>query len=202
MPIYGFEPAGLIGDPGDLPNLRLNSVENYIRYDVATLVAEHGSRADARPITTVVLGCTHYPLAVAQIDAAFQRLRNYRNAAGRQPYFDLIAETITYVDPGEYTARELYRGLFLRRQLLRDGDSRVAATDQFYVTVANPNLSAAHKDAVGNLTVDYKYSRLAGKLDREDVLILPLALNADALAATSVWRAKLPHVAERLPAGR
>jgi glutamate racemase len=202
MQVYGFDPAGLIGDPGDVANLRLNSVENYIRYDVATLVAQHRERADAKPITTVVLGCTHYPLAVAQIDAAFQRLRNYRNAAGRQPYFNLIAETITYVDPGEYTARELYRGLFLRKQLLRAGEECVLSTDQCFVTVANPSLSADKKDALGHLTAEYKYSREAGDMKRADVLTVPFSANNETSAAVGAWYHKLPHVCSRLTGGR
>ncbi|MBN8627433.1 MAG: aspartate/glutamate racemase family protein [Planctomycetes bacterium] len=201
MPVYDFDSAGLIGDPGNVANLRLNSVENYIRYDVATLVAEHRRRADAKPITTVVLGCTHYPLAVAQIDAAFQRLRNYRNAAGVQPYADLIAEQITYVDPGEYTARELYRGLFLRKQLLRAGEECVLATDQCFVTVASPSLSADKKDTLGNLTAEYKYSRSAGDMTRADVLTVPMSSNAEAAAAVSAWFHKLPHVGRRFAAG-
>lgn len=198
LDVYGFDRNEIVGDLNDLAGVRLNSVENYIRYDVATLVDEYHRQLGPKPITTVVLGCTHYPLAVAQIDAAFQRLRDFRDAAGRQPYRSLIAEKITYVDPGEYTARELYRGLFLRKQLLRAGEKCVTNADLLFVTAPSPALAPEHRDAAGALTAEYKYGRLPGDFARDDVRVLPVAFNREAMTAAMAWRTKLPHVAERM----
>ena len=203
LDVYGFDKQAVVGDWRDLAGVRLNSVDNYIRYDVATLVEDYRRSGATTPITTVVLGCTHYPLAVAPIDAAFQRLRNYRDAAGNQPYAALVAEKITYVDPGQYTARELYRGLFLRKQLLRGGEQSVADADWFYVTVPSPTLAANQKEAfTGALTAEYKYGRHPGDFRRDDVRTMPVAYNAEALAAALAWRDKLPNVAKRLPGSR
>ena len=198
LDVYGFDPSEIVGDLSDLAGVRLNSVENYIRYDVATLVDEYHRQLGAKPITTVVLGCTHYPLAVTQIDAAFQRLRDYRDAAGRQPYRSLIAGSITYVDPGEYTARELYRGLFLRKQLLKADEKCIAKADLLFVTVPNAALPPERKDAAGALTAEYKYSRLPGDFARDDVRTMPVAFNAEAMLAVMAWRTKLPHVGDRM----
>ena len=203
LDVYGFDKSEIVGDLNDLAGVRLNSVENYIRYDVATLVDEYRRSGATKAISTVVLGCTHYPLAVASIDAAFQRLRMYRDAEGKQPYASLIAEKVTYVNPGEYTARELYRGLFLRKQLLRRGEECVAKSDWFYVTVPSPTLAADQKEPFsGAITTAYKYSRLPGDFQRDDVRTMPVAYNAEALAAALAWNDKLPHVAKRLPGGR
>ncbi|MBL9091661.1 MAG: aspartate/glutamate racemase family protein [Planctomycetaceae bacterium] len=198
---YGFDTAGLRGDVGDAQSLQLNSVENYVRYDVATLVEEYRKSGGAKPISTVVLGCTHFPLAAAGIRGAFARLRDYRTADGTQPYQALIAEQLTLIDPGEDTAKELYRGLFLRRQLIGHGEPRTACIvddDAFYITVAAPTLSADQLTPDGVLTTDYKYSRLPGDFTCDDVRTVPLRSTPEGRAAAELWRTKLPHVAERL----
>ncbi len=54
--------AGMLGDQEFPETLRLNSVANYVRYDVATLVRNHKASGKTTEIDTVVLGCTHFPL--------------------------------------------------------------------------------------------------------------------------------------------
>ncbi len=38
LEVYGFEPEGLIGDLTKPETLRLNSIENYVRYDVVSMM--------------------------------------------------------------------------------------------------------------------------------------------------------------------
>jgi len=79
---YAFDPSGLLGDPNTAASWRLNSVDNYVRYDVATLVEAYRKEGSSAPISTVVLGCTHFPFQREQIAAQFERLRNFRDASG------------------------------------------------------------------------------------------------------------------------
>lgn len=158
------------------------SVDDCLRTDVAALVAEHRRSGDKRPITTVVLGCTHYPLVRDDIDREFMRVRD--DPACR----DLIAPQLTYVNPADETARELFRELFLRR--LRAGaDVQPAADrDAFYITVGRDGL----------LSNEVKFGRSPGRFDVQDIRTIPMHDDPEARAALKPWATRLPHVAERL----
>ena len=103
------------------------SVDECIRLDVGALVEEYHRDGGSKPISTVVLGCTHYPLIRDAIEREFLRLREHRDAAGRQPYRGLIAERLTFVDPGENAAQELFRELFQRKLRLPPGERSLAS---------------------------------------------------------------------------
>ena len=202
LDIYGFNPAGLQGDLSTPKSLRLNSVDNYIRYDVATLVNAHQKSGQTTAIDTVVLGCTHFPLVRQEILDSFARLRAYEKN-GERPFANLIAEKIDVVDPAELTAKELFREL-ARRKMFRktsgesDSPESAVAPDQFYISIANPKSAGVVLSADGTLDRDYKYGRSPGQLQIEDTICVPMT--QDRLPSTSVnlIRTKLPHVWQRL----
>ena len=202
LDVYGFNPTGLQGDLSSPKSLRLNSVENYIRYDVATLVRTHQKSGQTSPIDTVVLGCTHFPLVRQEILDSFARLRAYEKD-GERPFANLIAEKIAVVDPAELTAKELFREL-ARRKLFRktseDSDLQRSsvARDQFYISIANPRSAGVVLSDDGSLDRNYKYGRSPGRLDIEDTICVPMT--QDRLPATSLnlIRTKLPSVWLRL----
>jgi glutamate racemase len=202
LDVYGFDPAGLQGDVSSPGSLRLNSVENYIRYDVATLVNAHQKSGQTTAIDTVVLGCTHFPLVRQEILNSFARLRAFEKD-GARPFANLIAEKIAVVDPAELTAKELFREL-ARRKMFRktseDSDSQKSALapDQFYISIANPKSAGVVLSADGSLDRDYKYGRSPGRLQIEDTICVPMT--QDRLPATSLnlIRTKLPQVWQRL----
>lgn len=206
LEVYGFDPAGLQGDIAKPKSLRLNSVENYIRYDIATLVHNHQKSGQTSPIDTVVLGCTHFPLVRQEILNSFARLRNYEKD-GERPLASLIAENIAVVDPAELTAKELFREL-ARRKMFRTGrdnaDKRQPAltSDQFYISIANPRSAGVVLSADGSLDRDYKYGRSPGHLEIEDTICVPMT--PDRLPATSLnlIRTKLPYTWQRLNSSR
>jgi glutamate racemase len=164
------------------------SVDDCIRLDIGALVEAHHRAGVARPIRTVVLGCTHYPLVRDRIEREFMRLREHRDGAGTQPYLNLIAERLTFVDPGEYTAKELFRELFLRKLRLPAGEKSLAECDAFYVTVGRD----------GPLPHEYKYGRKPGNFESSDVRTVSLAGDGPSRTALDLWRKLLPHVAERM----
>jgi glutamate racemase len=158
------------------------AVDDCIRADVAALVDEHRRTGGARPISTVVLGCTHYPLVATSIERELLKLRNDESLR------PLIAERLTLVNPAEYTAKELFRELFLRKLRLAPSDKSVAERDAFFITVG----------ANGPLSDEVKYGRTPGDFNRVDVRYVSLASDDASRSAIDVWRKLLPHVAERL----
>lgn len=204
LDVYSFDPAGLQGELSSPKSLRLNSVENYIRYDVATLVNFHLKSGQTTAIDTVVLGCTHFPLVRQEILDSFARLRAYEKD-GQRPFSNLIAEKIAVVDPAELTAKELFRELARRKMFRKSSEAPASedssgARDQFYISIANPKSAGVVLSADGSLDRDYKYRRDPGRLEIEDAICVPMT--QDRLPATSLnlIRTKLPHVWKRLNA--
>ncbi len=172
---YDFDPAGIVGDPSKPATWRLNSVSNYARYEVATLVESYRANGGGPPIATVVLGCTHFPIVEREIAGAIARLREYRAADGTQPYQALIAGQVSFSNPAEFTAKELFREL-ARGRLRAAKDSRnppvLAAV---FISVPNLKWPGAKLAADGSFDADYKYSRSAGHPADEDTWIVPFA---------------------------
>jgi glutamate racemase len=158
------------------------SVDDCIRADVGALVNDYNRSGGSKPISTVILGCTHYPLVKDAIEREFMALR--RNEALR----GLIAERIAFIDPAGYTAKELFRELYLRNLRLPHDQSSLADGDSFFITVGQN----------GPLSDEDKYGRSPGKFDVNDVRAVPLSTDAASSSAVNIWRKLLPHVAERL----
>ncbi|MBL9178547.1 MAG: aspartate/glutamate racemase family protein [Verrucomicrobiaceae bacterium] len=163
------------------------SVSAYALKEARALAEAYRGTKAAAPLQTIVLGCTHYPLAKNEIDAAFDELR--KDAALR----DLIAEKRVFVNPAEATARELFRELAKAKLRLKADEHCSIEQHQFYFSVPRVDETGVQLSADGSLDKDYKYSRAPGHLDFEDTKNVPLT--PDLIPANS---AKL--VRERLPA--
>ncbi len=194
LPAYGFEMSGVLGDAAKPSTWQLNSAANYARYDVTTLVEKYRRNGGGAPISTLVLGCTHYPIARADIAVAFEHLRNFKSPDGAQPYRELIAEKITFANPAEFTARELFREL-ARRKLRANRDSTAApALERTFVSVPNPAWPGAKLNADGALDAAYKYGRSPGNPAAEDTLCVPLSEARTVLDSLSGLAPALPQV--------
>ena len=197
LDLYGFEPAGMLGDLSQPDSLRLNSVTNYVRYDVASLMQRHRATGSGVPVGAVVLGCTHFPLARQEIAAAFERLRTLEKD-GARPFEHLIEPRLEFVNPAELTAKELFRTLASARLRLKPGESCRLDHDEFFFSVANPACKDARLAADGTLDKGYKYSRATGKLDLEDTINVPMRAENLPAASLNLVRTKLPEVWARL----
>lgn len=197
---FGFDPAGLLGHTDQPGTLRLNSVTNYVRYDVGMLVENYRQAGGGAPIDTLVLGCTHFPLVGREIEDAFARLRDYEES-GATPYRALIAERIRVVNPAELTAVELFRRLASAQRLLGGDEPPALERDAFFISVPDPALPGAWLDAGGGLARDYKYGREPGNLQIEDTRIVPLRAEMLPAPSLNLVQQKLPAVWKRLGAG-
>jgi glutamate racemase len=172
---YNFETKGLLGDH-DSPNTwRLNSVENYIRYHTTSLVERYYRSNNSEQISTVILGCTHFPYQMESIANSFQRLRNFRKADGSKPYKSIISEELSFIDPSALTATMLYKALIDAKLLKGKADEAILTTDEFYISVPNASLAGARLAANGGFTYEYKYGRLPGNFSVEYVKRVPMS---------------------------
>ena len=190
LPVYGFDPAGMIGSD-------LNSVANHVRYEVTSLVESHRLSGQTEPIGMVVLGCTHYPLVQTEIAQAFEHLRTYRAADGSQPYASLIREHLTFINPAEFTAKELFREL-ARAQLRLKPEERPAAKDAFFMSVPNREWPSVKLTAAGALDASYKHARTLGDFTRNDTPQVPMKPELLPASAVSAIERLMPEVWARL----
>lgn len=197
LPQYQFDAEGLRGNLAAPETLKLNSIENYVRYEVTTLVEKYRRNGGGEPISMVVLGCTHFPLVGPSIAAAFDRMRRFEDAGGH-PYAPLIAEKMQFVDPASMTAKELFRKLAKSR--LRADPNQPLAVDEdlFFLSVPNPASPGIRLDATGGLEQRYKYDRSPGRLTVEDTRAVPMTWPSLPDSSRSLIRTYLPEVSKRL----
>ncbi|MBW8039669.1 MAG: hypothetical protein FVQ85_06675 [Planctomycetes bacterium] len=179
---YSFETKGLLGDVHSPVTWKLNSVENYIRYHTASLLERYRRSPNSEPISTVILGCTHFPYQMDSIAASFERLRSFRKADGDEPYKNLISEKLSFIDPAQLTAAHLYKALAAEKLLIGKADESILTTDEFYISVPNTSLDDARLAVNGGFTYEYKYGRAPGNFVAEYVKRVPMS--SDNLSAT------------------
>jgi glutamate racemase len=182
-----FDPAGLLGE-GEAT--QLNSVENYIAYDVVQLVDRHRSSGSKEPLRYVILGCTHFPLVMAQIAEKLQQLRRLPR------YAECIAEQPVFINPAELTVKELFREL-ARHRLRSQGDAQ--PSHEFYISVPNPKAPGVKLDPTGiRLDRAYQYSRDSGTPDRDDTRVVPMTPAVLPKTSLHLLQTKLPNVWHRM----
>lgn len=195
---YGFERDGLIGDPADPATWRLNSIENYIRYDTVSLLDAHRKKSGAPPITTIILGCTHFPFHEERIETSFARLREFRAPDGSMPYEGTVGGHIDFIDPSVITAEQLYEALAASDRLVPGGDGAVIAFDEFYISVPNTALAGVPLTDTGGFTYEFKYGREPGDYAVEYVRRVPMCgENLSGHVQASI-RETMPEVWRRL----
>ena len=159
----------------------------------------NGSAPGARiPLQKIILGCTHFPLVIPELDAAFESLR------ARPEFADWIALHREFVNPAEWTARELFRELSKARLRIptthRGADLRVALPAvAFFISTANDECPGVRLSVPGVLDSGYKYDRMAGALEIEDTLVIPMTRHQLPDTSRALVREKLPTVWNAIP---
>lgn len=176
--------AGAIEGDAAFPD----SVAAYAAKEARALAEAYRAAKPAAPLQTIVLGCTHYPLAKDEIDTAFAALRK------EDAFRDLIAEQRTFVNPAEATARELFRELAQARLRLKPGEPSTLAQNQFYLSVPRVEEVGIQLSGDGSLDKDYKYSRCPGNLEFEDTKNVPLKTELIPTNSAKLVKERLPAV--------
>ncbi len=168
------------------------SVAAYALQEARALAEAYRDAKPTKPLQTIVLGCTHYPLAKDEIDTAFAALR-------QEPAFrDLIAEQRLFVNPAEATAKELFRELAKAKLRLKPNERCILEHGQFYISVPRIEADGIQLAADGSLDKDYKYSRLPGQFDVEDTKNVPLSPALIPANSAKLVRERLPAVWQSL----
>jgi len=175
--------AAIEGDPAST-----RTVAEDAREEVRLLLEAQRKSGGGKPLGTVVLGCTHYPLALGEIKAAFEEFRKMDGYAG------LIAPDLLFVDPALWTANELFRELASARLRMKPGETCVLPYHHFFMSVANPACPVAKISADGSLDQVYKYGRKPGNLIIEDTVIVPMMPDRIPVASRLLLENKLPLV--------
>lgn len=179
------------------------SVSSQALLDVKALVDSHRNQQLAIsntpvPLQKIVLGCTHFPLVTAEIDAAFDQLR------ALPEYVEWIASRRVYVNPAEWTARQVFTELSDAH--LRRSASRVNGRDldpspevQFFLSVPNEDCPRTKISAPRVFDTAYKYGRHPGNLEVEDVFVMPFGRSQLPENTATLVREKLPRTWRLLP---
>lgn len=193
---YGFEPTGVKGDTP--ASVRLNSVVNYLRYDVLSLVENYRRSGGVAPIRAVILGCTHFPFHRDEFVSAFERLRTLRTEEGERPYESLLDSAMALIDPADLTGIQLYEELMRRGLLLADSLAGACHTDEFYISTPVPDLPGAGYTVDGAFTHTFKYGRNEGEIEVEYVRRVPMSSAGLPPDSRDMIREKMPRLWERL----
>ena len=147
--------------------LQINSADNYIRYHLVELM-EQLRKAKAQPLKTIILGCTHYPYLLNEINSKLNELYSYRKD-GEYYYHDVMSKNIQLINPAENVAKELYA--YLNDNTLFSTNNSIKESE-FYISVPNKDNKNITTDEHGRFTYEYKYGRNANEI-QEYVKVTP-----------------------------
>ncbi len=137
------------GPGGDTSIVQLNSVRNYVRYMVTSLVKNTSINYPDRSIDIAILGCTHYPYEETEIRNHFRYLKKY-------PEFkNIIPDSIIFIDPSKSLATTLYTNLVSNNLL---GNNSMSESE-FYISVPNTLLKENIIDENMEFSYNWKYGR-------------------------------------------
>lgn len=139
--------------------IQLNSIENYIYYNVVSLLEQIKNSKSTQPLKTIILGCTHYPFYKNIFAQKLDELYNLQEN-GSYVYRDVMHKKITLIDPAINTAKELYS--YLEENEMFNNSS--LDKSEFYISVPNTFNKNVLLDSLGNFTYEYKYGRIAGSI--------------------------------------
>lgn len=212
---YAFDDANrgvLFDGPRDRPTaVQLNSVQNYLRYDVVSLLESLRQSPDPQPLRAIILACTHFPYYAEAFERELQRLADYRED-GEYVYRDYLAPQIELIDPAYFVGRELYLRLVETEKgsgpVSRNGPEGASQKSapayspqqtrgEFYMSVPCGRHPAVRLSARGQFTYEYKYSPQRPRAGA-DYRVLPLRHRKLDAETADRLRGQLPAVWELL----
>ncbi|MBE0538495.1 MAG: aspartate/glutamate racemase family protein [Ignavibacterium sp.] len=147
------------GDRNNPTEIQLNSIENYIYYNVVSLLEQIKNSKSQKPLKTIILGCTHYPFYKNIFAKKLDELYNLKENRS-YVYRNVMHKKIALIDPAINTAKELYDYLNTNDMF----GSEDLNKSEFYISVPNTLNKNVLLDTLGNFTYEYKYGRNAGSI--------------------------------------
>jgi len=189
---YNFESGNNLLIKKDADNnvtaIELNSVNNYIRYYVTTMVTHAAAEFPGRSLDAVILGCTHYPFFSNEISEHFLYLKHLN-----KEYDRIIPAEIELIDPALAEAKELYE--YMKQEELFG--SGTYTNSRFFISVPNPGLASNQITDNGEFPLAYKYGREINK-SWMYVKRVPFAKKWLGIVVLERIKAKMPLIYETL----
>ncbi len=176
MDIYNFdfEDYKMLCDASgsdDCDVLQINDAENYVRFHLVSLLEKIRIAGVQQPLKSIILGCTHYPYLIDEIEQVLDELYNYKDENKNFRYRGLMAKNISLIDPALNTAKELFEHLKNEKLFNENGNIK---DSEFYISVANRDNPDIALNDRGNFPYEYKYGREEGKI-QEYVKVVPFS---------------------------
>lgn len=161
---YGFDTqdnALLYVRKGDLSGVQLNSVENYARFHLVSMIERHRRSGSRVPISSIILADGSYAQIRDILEEVMEELYNYRRG-GIYLYRSVISPDFRFIDPAECAAAEAYKVLRNDRNLALRGElTRLES----FITMPSASLPEDALNPDGTMKDDYKYGRQCGSED-------------------------------------
>ena len=161
---YGFDTqdnALLYVRKGNLSGVQLNSVENYARFHLVSMIERHRRSGSRVPISSIILADGSYAQIRDILEEVMDELYNYRRG-GIYLYRSVISPDFRFIDPAECAAAEAYKVLRNDRNLALRGElTRLES----FITMPSASLPEDALNPDGTMKDDYKYGRQCGSED-------------------------------------
>ena len=178
---------------GSCLDMQLNDPANYVRYHLVTLCEKMLQQQYAKPMNTLILGCTHYPYLTDTIAVVLQELYNFQRN-GEYRYRKVLAPHVELIDPSVETAKEAYAAM---RKSSLQYTGRNNNKHMFFISVPNTTLAGVQLQDDGWFTYAYKYGRSEGA-NTTYVQYVPFNTKNISAATYSRFKTALPDVYKKL----
>lgn len=139
---------------GEISDIQLNSVENYLRYHIVSIVERHRRSGNKVPLSAIVLADYRYADYKDVLNQIIEELYNFKRDGGFL-YRESISPEFRFIDPVEEAAKECYLSLRKNHALaLRGTGSKLSA----FISVfpLDRQLDNKYLREPGSETVTYK----------------------------------------------
>ena len=174
----------------DCSILQINDAENYVRYHLVSLMEQIRLSETENKLKSIILGCTHYPYLVDEINEILKELYNYKGKEGKYLYRNFMAENIKLIDPAVDTAKELHD--YLKQEKLFNSKGNIK-NSEFYISLANKDNPNNSIDKDGRFPYDYKYGRNADDI-QEYVKVVPFSRKNISYDILTRFQKQIPYV--------
>jgi len=174
----------------DCSILQINDTKNYVRYHLVTLMEQIRLSKTKNKLKSIILGCTHYPYLVDEINEILKELYNYKGKDNKYLYRQFMVKNIKLIDPAFDTAKELHE--YLKAEKLFNPKGNIK-NSEFYISVANKDNANNVIDKDGRFPYDYKYGRSANEI-QEYVKIVPFSRKNISDAILMRFQKQIPYV--------
>ena len=190
---FDFDNSKMLCDTEKLDDcsiLQINDAENYVRYHLVTLLGNIRKSNTTNQLKSIILGCTHYPYLIDEINVVLNELYNYKSEEGEYLYRRFMVKNIQLIDPAVNTAKELYD--YLNKKSLFNPNGNIKDSE-FYISVANNENKNNIIDKEGRFPYNYKYGRNVGEI-QEYVKVVPFSRNNISDDILTRFQKQIPYV--------